>query len=171
MSRSSRTIWKNARSNVEGLPDCPGDLSEPQYASLLFEHICQNCGASNSQQVIWTARAKFCKKCAAAKFDHWKLYGHFFLRQLVPSTLDIGGTARRRLPPRYYTEMALALKYEYEALETQELKEEWLSNKNAAFRAMKDHGDKCIEIIAELNGKRSGDLSLIRKARRDASVV
>jgi hypothetical protein len=41
MSRTSRTIWKNARSNVEGLPDCPGDLSEPQYASLLFEHVCQ----------------------------------------------------------------------------------------------------------------------------------
>lgn len=85
MSRISRTIWKNARSNVEGLPDCPGDLSEPQYASLLFEHVCQvralthfqcslnkllflqNCGASNSQQVIWAARAKFCKKCASVK--------------------------------------------------------------------------------------------------------
>ena len=45
-----------------------------------------------------------------------------------------------RLPPKYYTEMALALKYEYEALETAELQEEWLSNKIAAFRAMKDVG-------------------------------
>ena len=33
------------------------------------------------------------------------------------------------------------------------------------------HGDKCIEFMADLNAKRLGDLSLIRKARRDASVV
>jgi len=32
---------EECRSNVEGLPDCPDDLSEPQYASLLFEHTCQ----------------------------------------------------------------------------------------------------------------------------------
>jgi len=30
---------------------------------------------------------------------------------------------RARSPPKYYTEIALALKYEYEALETHELQE------------------------------------------------
>ena len=33
------------------------------------------------------------------------------------------------------------------------------------------HGDKCIEFMADLNVKRLGDLSLIRRARRDALVV
>ena len=33
------------------------------------------------------------------------------------------------------------------------------------------HGDKCIEFMADLNVKRLGDLSLIRQARRHASVV
>ena len=36
--------------------------------------------------------------------------------------------------------MALALKHEYEALETHELQEKWLSNKIAAFSAVKDVG-------------------------------
>jgi hypothetical protein len=45
-----------------------------------------------------------------------------------------------RSPLKYYTEMALALKYEYEAIETPELQERWLSNKVAAFRIMKDVG-------------------------------
>jgi hypothetical protein len=29
------------RKNIAELPDCPPDLSEPQYASLMFEHNCQ----------------------------------------------------------------------------------------------------------------------------------
>ena len=40
--------------------------------------------------------------------------------------------------PKYYSEMALALKFEYEAIETHELQERWLSNKITAFKAMKD---------------------------------
>lgn len=34
----------------------------------------------------------------------------------------------------------MALKYEYEALETHELQERWLSNKIAAFKVIKDVG-------------------------------
>ena len=33
------------------------------------------------------------------------------------------------------------------------------------------HGDKCIEFMTDLNVKRLGDLSSIRRARRDALVV
>jgi len=42
MTKHSALIWKNARLNVEpsGLPGCPEDLSEPQYAHLLFGDRC-----------------------------------------------------------------------------------------------------------------------------------
>jgi hypothetical protein len=39
MSRDSAHIWATARS-VVGMPECPPDLSEPQYASLMFERTC-----------------------------------------------------------------------------------------------------------------------------------
>ncbi|KAF9476114.1 hypothetical protein BDN70DRAFT_935311 [Pholiota conissans] len=39
MSRSSWLVWKSARQNVVALPDCPDDLSEPQYAALMFETL------------------------------------------------------------------------------------------------------------------------------------
>lgn len=39
MSRSSAHVWITAR-RVIGMPECPPDLSEPQYASLVFEHTC-----------------------------------------------------------------------------------------------------------------------------------
>ncbi|KAJ3886700.1 hypothetical protein GG344DRAFT_81454 [Lentinula edodes] len=40
MSKSSELIWRTARSNLDGLPPLPKDLSEPQYADLLF---CTHC--------------------------------------------------------------------------------------------------------------------------------
>ena len=40
MKRSSISIWKHARSQLDDLPDCPDDLSEPQYAELLFGKAC-----------------------------------------------------------------------------------------------------------------------------------
>jgi len=38
---SSGEIWKLARANMPGLPDCPDDLNEIQYAKLAFESNCQ----------------------------------------------------------------------------------------------------------------------------------
>jgi len=32
-------IWITARRTI-GMPECPPDLSEPQYAALVFEHTC-----------------------------------------------------------------------------------------------------------------------------------
>lgn len=40
LQKSSRFIWEAARSNLEGLPDKPSDLSEPRYASLVFDSHC-----------------------------------------------------------------------------------------------------------------------------------
>ena len=41
MSRKSRLIWRAARNSVKDLPDCPPDLSEPEYARFIFEQCCQ----------------------------------------------------------------------------------------------------------------------------------
>lgn len=40
MRRSATSVWKDARANIEGLPDLPADLTEPQYASLAFDPFC-----------------------------------------------------------------------------------------------------------------------------------
>lgn len=40
MSKSSESIWRTARENVEGLPPRPNDLNEPQYAHLCYESYC-----------------------------------------------------------------------------------------------------------------------------------
>ena len=40
MSKSTIQFWKAARKNVEGLPECPEDLSEPDYANFIFTAYC-----------------------------------------------------------------------------------------------------------------------------------
>lgn len=40
MDKSSMFVWKTARRQVIGLPDCPADLTEPEYANLVF---CARC--------------------------------------------------------------------------------------------------------------------------------
>lgn len=40
LRRSSAAAWKAARLHVDGLPDCPPDIAEPQYANLVFYSHC-----------------------------------------------------------------------------------------------------------------------------------
>ncbi|KAJ3888823.1 hypothetical protein GG344DRAFT_67631 [Lentinula edodes] len=64
MSRTSESIWRAARENVEGLPPCPADLNEPQYAHILFEPFCHVC-SRRVESVLWTFRVRYCKDCAS----------------------------------------------------------------------------------------------------------
>lgn len=38
--KSSQHIWRAARRNVKGMPDCPSDMSEYQYVNLAFDLHC-----------------------------------------------------------------------------------------------------------------------------------
>lgn len=48
LSRQSKHIWKASRDAIE-MPPCPDDLSEPRYASLVFE---TNCDVGKVVQVV-----------------------------------------------------------------------------------------------------------------------
>ncbi|KAF8206484.1 hypothetical protein K438DRAFT_1669347, partial [Mycena galopus ATCC 62051] len=70
MTRSSAYIWKESRTHVEGLPDLPRDLNEPQYANLCFSGHCHKCLAVPVSTIIWTARTRLCKKCLETHFGN-----------------------------------------------------------------------------------------------------
>lgn len=55
MHKSSVFLWKNALRQVEDLPDCPVDLTEPEYTNLVF---CNRCHVGTdsldcSQPEVW----------------------------------------------------------------------------------------------------------------------
>ncbi|KAF8997044.1 hypothetical protein BDQ17DRAFT_1363624, partial [Cyathus striatus] len=68
LSRSSRGSWVQALKNINGLPDCPDDMSEPTYASLLFENICDICGSRAGYTTEWVLRRRFCSTCRDSEF-------------------------------------------------------------------------------------------------------
>ena len=43
LRRSAKSVWKEALAQVEGLPACPSDVTEPQWASLAFAPYCHVC--------------------------------------------------------------------------------------------------------------------------------
>ncbi|KII84075.1 hypothetical protein PLICRDRAFT_367809 [Plicaturopsis crispa FD-325 SS-3] len=61
--RSAISIWKTALSNCPGLPECPFDLTEPQYINLAFSKHCHFCLALSVPKVLWALRVRCCKKC------------------------------------------------------------------------------------------------------------
>ncbi|KAF9479808.1 hypothetical protein BDN70DRAFT_806377 [Pholiota conissans] len=71
MKCSSRCVWKSAFSNVVGLPKCPDDLNEPQYATLMFVNICSTFTPAYNIHVSWYARLRACNDCLrSAKYVH-----------------------------------------------------------------------------------------------------
>ncbi|KAF9019843.1 hypothetical protein BDZ89DRAFT_1139038 [Hymenopellis radicata] len=52
-----------ARLRMEGLPPMLEDLSEPEYANLLFDSHCHNCLKGATKYVQWQIRMRLCKEC------------------------------------------------------------------------------------------------------------
>ncbi|KAH8117634.1 hypothetical protein DFH11DRAFT_1035226 [Phellopilus nigrolimitatus] len=62
MTKSSKSAWKAAGENVS-LPECPGDLSEPEYADLIYGKGCYNCNAPLAKNLYMPFRLRLCKNC------------------------------------------------------------------------------------------------------------
>ncbi|KAG8908287.1 hypothetical protein FRB99_007820 [Tulasnella sp. 403] len=62
MTREMMHIWRAARMNVVALPECPDDMSEPQYARLMFGAECYDCGG-RATKTDFFSRARYCSNC------------------------------------------------------------------------------------------------------------
>ncbi|KAH9483653.1 hypothetical protein JR316_0003123 [Psilocybe cubensis] len=77
-SLNCKSIWKAARRNFPGLPECPEDMTEFQYAFLAFGKECFICEkkAPKKPYTVWAARKRFCSACLNQNFETARLYGH-----------------------------------------------------------------------------------------------
>ncbi|KAH8115068.1 hypothetical protein DFH11DRAFT_143824 [Phellopilus nigrolimitatus] len=62
MTKDSKSIWRAAEDSV-GLPECPLDLSSPQYASFIFDAFCTHCFHVKAYKHLTPLRIRLCKKC------------------------------------------------------------------------------------------------------------
>ncbi|CDO75652.1 hypothetical protein BN946_scf184941.g5 [Trametes cinnabarina] len=75
MSRKSAFVWKAARERESAaqvarervsdrkIPECPPELSEAQYAVLLFTSECTVCGEPGVPGTMWELLARYCPEC------------------------------------------------------------------------------------------------------------
>ncbi|KAI0332365.1 hypothetical protein GY45DRAFT_1335658 [Cubamyces sp. BRFM 1775] len=63
MSRTTTILWRAARQQIQGLPECPPFLSEPQYANLLFFSYFHGCLKPNVESALWNFYVRYCPRC------------------------------------------------------------------------------------------------------------
>ncbi|KAI1789085.1 hypothetical protein LXA43DRAFT_1022431 [Ganoderma leucocontextum] len=63
LAKTSRLAWIVSLASVDALPPCPGNMSEPCYAALLFDHHCFLCAANRARWVDYAIRLRLCKTC------------------------------------------------------------------------------------------------------------
>ncbi|KAF8968282.1 hypothetical protein BDZ97DRAFT_1755332 [Flammula alnicola] len=149
MSRSSVSIWKEARSQFPGMPECPPDLSEPQYADLVFGKHCHECLRNLSTYILWDARVRLCLKCLDLN-SREKTYHYRFqrcpdeLHRLVP-TIRVNKKSGRhsRCKELMYLPLERLWEKQYKACaESEQYK--WLNEMVKQRKAISAHGDACL---------------------------
>ncbi|KAJ7598523.1 hypothetical protein C8J56DRAFT_168400 [Mycena floridula] len=145
LQQSSAFLWRQARDNIDGLPAPPADLSETQYANLVFDFHCQKCLSYDFTETFWSCRIRCCNKCAGKLFqeiDHSEPYGNTVpedLNKVLPALPEI----RRRLKltrfvNEYYIPAVDQALLQYHELQSQAMRDDWLEQKQQQKKAIKE---------------------------------
>lgn len=66
LSKKTLSIWKQSRKRLDDTEgsECPSDLSEPQWASLIWGgNECQECGTKPVLKIQFSLRRRVCVRC------------------------------------------------------------------------------------------------------------
>ncbi|KAF8602496.1 hypothetical protein BDV93DRAFT_509258 [Ceratobasidium sp. AG-I] len=63
LRRSAGLIWQCAAENIPGLPSCPTEMCQPQYAALMFSKNCTLCGATATAKPDPYLQVRLCSTC------------------------------------------------------------------------------------------------------------
>ncbi|KAL0575696.1 hypothetical protein V5O48_006284 [Marasmius crinis-equi] len=154
MNRSSSPIWRAARQNIPGLPPLPAELSEPQYAALAFDSICQVCLRGTCENVIWECFIRCHKNCAPKVFYSLDELSKLKNWNNEVATMMLRGIGRgyisqvydRKLfgdEPRYLPSIVKRLRLQYQAIQGEKELEEWECAKVAEIVALQKFSSQC----------------------------
>ncbi|KAG1754398.1 hypothetical protein EDB19DRAFT_1626773 [Suillus lakei] len=158
MRKSNAFIWRDSRSLVPNLPDCPADLSEPQYACLAFDPHCHVELSRNRFQHHLAVSSKILRALSENPY------------KLCPNITELLPTYTFRDLRLRFTEMIQTSQYEALRLRLNGLNcaEQTLviEETKKAVRAIREHADACKAWLSEVNRARSNELHQIREGRK-----
>ncbi|KAF9218732.1 hypothetical protein BS17DRAFT_761974 [Gyrodon lividus] len=165
MRRSSVSVWKTARGGVEGLPDCPPDLSEPQYANLAFYSHCHNCG-NFVPTIHWQLRRRYCSSCRKKCLQLRKYSGHLLRGGgLLPEEIL---KVTERIDFIYVDiEQLDAFMAEYYKVPVDK-RDEFLADRRLHVCTIQEHASKCKAWHQDATDARNSERQNARIARADS---
>ncbi|EPQ54501.1 hypothetical protein GLOTRDRAFT_139079 [Gloeophyllum trabeum ATCC 11539] len=167
MHRSSVGIWRAALRTVEGLPDCPSDMSEPAYVNLVFDTHCHECLRKNVRNPDYRLRVRYCSGCARRCLENIEdvEMEEVFFDCLVLS--DWNCTYDEDI--MYHKASAERIRKEYYAL-PEDKRAEYVERRQSEVIKITEHAELCDDWEADVFEKRLAENDLIRADRKRAII-
>ncbi|TFK34841.1 hypothetical protein BDQ12DRAFT_688937 [Crucibulum laeve] len=170
---TARKFWKQARLNL-GVPECPEDLSEPQYANLAFDDHCHYCLASNAILVVWLSRVRCCTRCGYEAFIPTGRVSSD-VRSVVPYTTELppgSNKAGTNAPYQkmYCLESAKCLSKAFLQLSTGERKQ-WQADRAEELKKREEHAAKFQTWQLQRASQQRLEEARLERERYDAIVL
>ncbi|KAG9119182.1 hypothetical protein FRC07_005947 [Ceratobasidium sp. 392] len=167
MRRSAAPVWASAIRNVPGLPGCPGDMCEAQYAALVFSKHCSMCGVSVTKRMDPYLNVRLCNTCRGEHVISTEEAPNKLIKKLVPQTI---GTEDSE---------PLCLRSDLEELSSYDLYretpdgsihpevKEWLQRKTDFRIARLQYARNLEAFLEKILDDRSKELEMLKSQRRD----
>ncbi|KAG9119827.1 hypothetical protein FRC07_004947, partial [Ceratobasidium sp. 392] len=158
MSRSFANVWKAAEGNVEGLPSCPKELCEPQYAALVFAKHCSMCGNQALRPMDPILLVRLCTECRD--------------QQAVETSKVTDSTLVFASRTWCLYDQAKAIKDKLNALESEgnvEATEQWKKERRHIVQTRIKDAQPLITFLKKIENEHDYELSTVRK-QREAEV-
>ncbi|KAG8688478.1 hypothetical protein FRC09_012887, partial [Ceratobasidium sp. 395] len=166
MRRSAAPIWVSPIRNVPGLPDCPDDLCEAQYAALVYSKHCSTCGANVTKPMDSYLNVRLCNPCRVEQVVSIEEASNRLVKVLVPQT-----------PKSDEDPNPVCLRSDLEELASYVLRledpndyldsEDWIQSKSDFRVARVRYARKLESFLEKLAEDRTKELEALRSQRRD----
>ncbi|CAE6433663.1 unnamed protein product [Rhizoctonia solani] len=167
MSRTSQYLWKQALANDPEIPECPPELSEPQYVSLLFSKTCSSCGARVLRRMDPYLYVRLCNSCRDEQVVEVSLLNDF--SPMLPISDGSDRTVITESPFGFgYTLRSEALKVNTAVKQAMENGDtEWRDRRIDEMDERRARGEELEDYLDMIEDEREMELELLKVQRRD----
>ncbi|KAG8681559.1 hypothetical protein FRC08_015553, partial [Ceratobasidium sp. 394] len=178
LHRSAIQMWRYTESNVPGLPPCPPDMCEPQYAALLFSKHCTFCGANTTAKPDVYLRVRPCATCREnelrSETKPWSFQS--VPRSLVDSSPIIKNKYRRQDSREPFcclkrqVDEVLDTRREFHDAGDHYGLEKWEEERRTVVSTRRQYGLQLTQYLDSVGKSRDRELGDVKQQRREAIV-
>ncbi|KAG8697172.1 hypothetical protein FRC08_006695, partial [Ceratobasidium sp. 394] len=165
LSRSAIQTWRHALSNVDGLPPCPEELCEPQYAALMFTKYCSMCGKQAPRPMDPRLLVRLCVPCRDEQIRPVEPgeYG------LLPMSCTILPAKKGRRPWCCLRNDAATLNNELQLAGDRVATSRWMERKRQEMERQIKNAQPLIRFLQQQETEQSDSL-VVRRGQREEAI-